>query len=246
MVVDYIEPRDRLVRAGSSGSSRSARSCRTPACRSPRAPTTPPRPRPPSARAVRDAELVEDIKVAHKANLGVYGARKIHAELNREGIAGRPLHRGAADEGRGSARDPAGEDPQDHRRRRRGDRAARGPGQAEVRRHRTEPAVGGRPDLRPHARRLDLRRVRPRRLLPDGRRLAGVDLAAHRPGPGRPRHGPVGPAARRPRRHRADPSQRPRSPVSSDSLHRAARRSRGRRVRRLPGRLATTTRWPRR
>jgi transposase InsO family protein len=42
--------------------------------------------RPPSARAVRDGELVEDIKVAHKANLGVYGARKIHAELNREGI----------------------------------------------------------------------------------------------------------------------------------------------------------------
>ena len=42
--------------------------------------------RPPSARAIRDAELVEDIKVAHKANLGVYGARKIHAELNREGI----------------------------------------------------------------------------------------------------------------------------------------------------------------
>ena len=36
---------------------------------------------------MRDAELVEDIKVAHKANLGVYGARKIHAELNREGIA---------------------------------------------------------------------------------------------------------------------------------------------------------------
>ncbi|QIX27197.1 IS3 family transposase [Nocardioides sp. JQ2195] len=42
--------------------------------------------RPPSARSIRDAELVTDIKVAHKANLGVYGARKIHAELNREGI----------------------------------------------------------------------------------------------------------------------------------------------------------------
>lgn len=42
--------------------------------------------KPPSARAIRDAELVTDIKVAHKANLGVYGARKIHAELNREGI----------------------------------------------------------------------------------------------------------------------------------------------------------------
>ena len=42
--------------------------------------------RPPSARAIRDTELVEDIRTAHKANLGVYGARKIHAELNREGI----------------------------------------------------------------------------------------------------------------------------------------------------------------
>ncbi|RWU84085.1 IS3 family transposase, partial [Janibacter hoylei PVAS-1] len=42
--------------------------------------------RPLSARAIRDAELVTDIKVAHKANLGVYGARKIHAELNREGV----------------------------------------------------------------------------------------------------------------------------------------------------------------
>jgi len=42
--------------------------------------------RPLSARAVRDAELVEDIKVVHKANLGV-GARKVHAALNREGIS---------------------------------------------------------------------------------------------------------------------------------------------------------------
>jgi putative transposase len=42
--------------------------------------------REPSPRAVRDAELVEDIKVVHQANLGVYGVRKIHAALNREGI----------------------------------------------------------------------------------------------------------------------------------------------------------------
>ncbi len=42
--------------------------------------------RPPSARAVRDVELTEDIRTAHQANLGVYGARKIHAELNREGV----------------------------------------------------------------------------------------------------------------------------------------------------------------
>ena len=43
--------------------------------------------RPPSARSVRDAELIVDIKTAHRANLGVYGARKIHAELNREGVS---------------------------------------------------------------------------------------------------------------------------------------------------------------
>lgn len=42
--------------------------------------------RQPSARTLRDSALVEDIKVAHQANLGVYGARKIHAELNREGV----------------------------------------------------------------------------------------------------------------------------------------------------------------
>ncbi len=42
--------------------------------------------RPASARSIRDAELKEDIRTAHKANLGVYGARKIHAELNREGV----------------------------------------------------------------------------------------------------------------------------------------------------------------
>lgn len=42
--------------------------------------------RPPSARAIRDAQLVEDVKVAHAANLGVYGARKVHAQLGREGV----------------------------------------------------------------------------------------------------------------------------------------------------------------
>lgn len=42
--------------------------------------------RPPSSRAVRDAELIVTIKTAHKANLGVYGVRKIHAELNRSDV----------------------------------------------------------------------------------------------------------------------------------------------------------------
>ena len=78
--------------------------------------------RPPSARTVRDAELVADIKVAHKANLGVYGARKIHAELNREGVEVARCTVERLMQRRGPARDPAGEDPQDHHRRRRGDR----------------------------------------------------------------------------------------------------------------------------
>lgn len=44
------------------------------------------RTRPPSARAVRDAGLVAVIRQVHKDNLGVYGARKIHAELNRKDV----------------------------------------------------------------------------------------------------------------------------------------------------------------
>ena len=41
--------------------------------------------RAPSARAVRDARLIEEIKSVHAQNLGVYGARKLHAELRRKG-----------------------------------------------------------------------------------------------------------------------------------------------------------------
>lgn len=40
----------------------------------------------PSARAVRDAELVPLIRQAHRDNIGVYGVRKIHAELVRRGV----------------------------------------------------------------------------------------------------------------------------------------------------------------
>ena len=50
----------------------------------------------------------------HTENLGVYGARKVWNELKRQGIKRGPLHRGAADARRRAARDPAGEDPQDH------------------------------------------------------------------------------------------------------------------------------------
>lgn len=43
--------------------------------------------RPPSCRAVEDERLLGDIGRVHAENYGVYGARKIWAQLNREGIA---------------------------------------------------------------------------------------------------------------------------------------------------------------
>ena len=42
--------------------------------------------RQPSARAVRDQELVRVIEREHRDNYGVYGARKMHAHLNRQGV----------------------------------------------------------------------------------------------------------------------------------------------------------------
>jgi putative transposase len=42
--------------------------------------------RPPSARSIRDEELVVEIARVHAENFGVYGAPKIWAQLNREGI----------------------------------------------------------------------------------------------------------------------------------------------------------------
>jgi len=87
VVVDYIDAhRDRLVEGKKLGVEPICEVLRDAGVQI--APSTyyAAKTRPASARAVRDAELVEDIKVAHKANLGVYGARKIHAELNREGI----------------------------------------------------------------------------------------------------------------------------------------------------------------
>jgi putative transposase len=42
--------------------------------------------RPPSARRLRDRELKIEIARVHAANFGVYGARKVWHQLNREGI----------------------------------------------------------------------------------------------------------------------------------------------------------------
>jgi putative transposase len=44
------------------------------------------RSRPPSARALRDEALKTEIARVHAANFGVYGARKVWRQLNREGI----------------------------------------------------------------------------------------------------------------------------------------------------------------
>jgi putative transposase len=43
--------------------------------------------RAPSARALRDEVLKDEIERAHKENYGVYGARKIWKQLNREGFS---------------------------------------------------------------------------------------------------------------------------------------------------------------
>ncbi len=42
--------------------------------------------RPPSHRSIRDEELKREITRVHAANFGVYGARKVWHQLNREGI----------------------------------------------------------------------------------------------------------------------------------------------------------------
>lgn len=42
--------------------------------------------RPPSARSLRDKETTKEIRRIHEANYGVYGARKVHAALLREGF----------------------------------------------------------------------------------------------------------------------------------------------------------------
>jgi putative transposase len=44
------------------------------------------RTRPPSARAVRDEDLKAVIVRVHEENYGVYGIRKMHAQLNREDV----------------------------------------------------------------------------------------------------------------------------------------------------------------
>ena len=74
----------------------------------------------PSGREIRDEDLKPQIRRVHEQNFGVYGARKVWLQLNREGDPGGPLHRGAADGRDGSGRRPPRRGQTDHDRRSRG------------------------------------------------------------------------------------------------------------------------------
>ena len=116
--------RQRRAGVGCRADLRAARRARL--HRSPRPPTTTPavRGQPPPA-ALRDEELTVEIARVHAENYGVYGARKVWLALNREGIAGRPLHGRAADARARAGRRPraaAGRAPPSPTRRRCGPR----------------------------------------------------------------------------------------------------------------------------
>ncbi|GAA2017191.1 hypothetical protein GCM10009719_30130 [Nocardioides kribbensis] len=148
--------------------------------------------RPPSARAVADEQRLALMRRVHEENYGVYGVRKMHAELNRRGhrIARCTVHRLMRADGlRGisRAKGPRTTVP--------GHRPGHPPGPAGSRLQGagTEPGLGRGHHLLPHLRRLGLRSVRHRRLLPPGGGLAAVEEPAHRPRVGCPRDGSVDP-----------------------------------------------------
>ena len=198
--------------------------------------------RPPSARAVHDEQLKVEIARVHKENYGVYGIRKMHAQLAREGVLGASGQRPVARCTTQRLMKDLGL---------RGISRAKGP-------RTTVPGSG--PDTRPDLVERQFTADAPdqlwvaditycrtfagwvyaafvaRRVQPPRRRLAAVHLAAHRPGPRRAQHGPVGPGPRRARHQRAGPSLRPRRAVPRRPLHRTPRRSRRRRLRRQQGR----------
>ena len=74
--------------------------------------------RPPSKRSIRDASIVREIERVHKDNYGVYGIRKVYAQLAREGgVDGRPVARCTVARlmrRRRAARDHPGQDTAHH------------------------------------------------------------------------------------------------------------------------------------
>ncbi len=86
MVVDYIDThRDRIVEDRALGVEPICRVLRDAGVQI--APSTyyAAKQHTPSTRALRDHELTKEIRTVHTKNLGVYGARKVHAELARTG-----------------------------------------------------------------------------------------------------------------------------------------------------------------
>ncbi|MFI9042541.1 IS3 family transposase, partial [Streptomyces sp. NPDC053726] len=128
--------------------------------------------RPPSARSLRDEQLTQEIHRIHADNYGVYGARKVHAALVREGVevARCTVERLMRQAGlRGVIR-------------------AKGP-------RTTRPA----PETdRP----ADLVERQFTATTPHGRRLAGRHQPLHRPRPSRAGDGDLAPSAHRRRPHR--------------------------------------------
>ncbi|WP_366942558.1 IS3 family transposase [uncultured Serinicoccus sp.] len=136
--------------------------------------------RPPSGRAVTHQGHREAIRAVHADDHGVYGVRKMHAELNRaeRRIARCTVHRLRRAEGlRGITRAKGprttipvtGEDTRPVLL----DRDFQAPG--------TEAGMGRRQHLLPHLRRVGLRRARHRRVLPSHGRLAAVQVLACAP-----------------------------------------------------------------
>jgi transposase InsO family protein len=121
---------------------------------------------PPSARAVADEVLTVQIRTAFDDNRRVYGAPRIHAELAEAGVrVGRKrvarLMRQAGIVGCHRRKRPFSITRADPRA-----QAAPGPGRPHVRRDGTQPAVGGRRDLRADGAGLALPRLRHRRVQP--------------------------------------------------------------------------------
>ena len=168
--------------------------------------------RPSSARAVRDDQLAAALHRIYTDNYSCYGARKLWAEINRDGTFGHvarcTVERIMVREGirgirrrvkkpatRSADADDCPEDLVDR------DFTAARPNMLWVGRH----------HLHPHAGRMGVRRVRPGRRHPRDRRLAGHQPPAGLAGPRCPRHGTVCPPSGRPGRVRADPPLGPRS-----------------------------------
>ena len=149
-----------------------------------------------SARAQRDDQLRVEIQRVWDANHQVYGPRKVWKQLRREGHRVRALHGPPSDGGDGTRGRRSRAGVGDHDARVAGHRPAPGSGRARLHGDTPQSAVGLGLHVRRHVARLGLCRLRDRRVRATDRRLAGVGVAAHRPGPRCARAGGLRPLPR--------------------------------------------------